>query len=130
MAAENDMTLGTQLMGAVVGGLSAMFAVGVTPPASRREAMVRVAFGVFVIYASTGWALEKMNTPCTVNNVLMYALVIGSLGWFLFTAAVKLCANSPLTVLRFLAGAVIGPLAKALPIQYPQQNPPTDGGQK
>lgn len=116
---QQEMNWATHAMGAATGGLAALFAVGVAPPVTQREALIRVGFGIFVIFATTGWALEKIGTPPTVNNVLMYALVIGSVGWFLFSAAVNLAARSPLKVLQLMAAKVIGPAASALTEEPP-----------
>lgn len=108
MLCSEAMTWENQILGAIVGGIAALLCIGISPPKSNREGLFRVGTGFLVVFASCGFMLDKMGYPPTVNNALMYALLVGSTAWWTLGAVVKVANQSPWTLIRWLATQIVG----------------------
>lgn len=125
---KNGMDLLTRCMGSTIGGVSALLAIGASPPASHREGLTRVACGTLVTYCCTGIVLDLVGLPITVDRVLTCALLLGAGSWWLFAAFVSVMQRSNTYLARWFVKKVTGMEIPPDAGQPPPQPPKAGGG--
>lgn len=111
MATEDHWTglfSSTNIASAVMGGLSALFALGVAPPATHREGLCRVGFGLIAMFVLTEPLVYALHLPATPTISLCVALVVGSFIWYVFAAFVMFGKHSSSSMVRWIVKKFTG----------------------
>lgn len=86
---NEEMTLAHRLMAMGIGGVSSVFALFMSEPKTRREAIIRFIAGCVVAFAFTGITLQLLHISINTDSVLATGLVWGSVGWWTLGGIVK-----------------------------------------
>lgn len=78
---DEAMSYSHRLLAMGIGSIASLFAIGYRPPATYREAGIRMLAGCICAFAGTGFALRISGVQVNTDSVLATGLILGSMGW-------------------------------------------------